>query len=116
MKTTHAMRQVNSALPSPITSEQIDDLSQAVISLTEQVRVLRHAVDEIGDELGWAIRNRVVMVESVETYSKRITSFPIDPTAENFHERVNVLTAADLPEIEGSPSQPRSSRQQSRLW
>jgi hypothetical protein len=110
------MRQVNSALPSRITPEQIDDLSQAVISLTEQLRVLRHAVDEIGDELGWAIRNRVMTVESLESYSKRITSFPIDSAAENFHERVNEVTAADLPEAEASPSQARSSRQQSRLW
>lgn len=108
--------QVKAVSPSSITPDQIDDLTQATISLTEQVRMLRHAVDEIGDELGWAIRNRVMTVESLESYSQRITSLPTDPAAEDFHERVNAVTAADLPEVEAGPSQARSSRQQSRLW
>jgi len=42
------------------TSAQVCDLTDAVLTLTEQVRMLRLAVDEIGEELGWAIRTRVL--------------------------------------------------------
>jgi hypothetical protein len=42
---------------------QIEDLAEfagAVLTLTEQVRCLRLAVDEIEQELGWAIRAKVL--------------------------------------------------------
>jgi hypothetical protein len=41
-------------------SEQISELTEAVIALTDQVRCLRLAVDEIEQELGWAIRTKVL--------------------------------------------------------
>lgn len=44
----------------PPTTEQIADLTEAVITLTEQVRCLRLSVDEIESELGWAIRTQVL--------------------------------------------------------
>jgi hypothetical protein len=44
----------------PPSSEQIAELTKAVITLTEQVRCLRLAVDEIEQELGWAIRTKVL--------------------------------------------------------
>lgn len=42
------------------TAEQIVELTEAVTTLTDQVRCLRLAVDEIEAELGWAIRTKVL--------------------------------------------------------
>ncbi len=109
------MRQTK-APSSAITPEQVEDLTQAVVSLTEQVRVLRQAVDEIGDELEWAIRNRVVMVKPIEFPQPRITSFPVDPLAEDFHERVNAVTAADLPPDADSIPASSTPRKQALFW
>ncbi len=44
----------------PPSADQIVELTEAVITLTEQVRCLRLAVDEIEQELGWAIRTKVL--------------------------------------------------------
>ena len=110
------MRQTKAAADSQISPEQVEDLTQAVLSLTEQVRVLRQAVDEIGDELGWAIRNRVVVIQPLEPQSRRITSFPLDPLAEDFHERVNAVTPADIPADDAMAPGIPSPCKQSRLW
>ena len=90
-----------------------------MVSLTEQVRVLRQAVDEIGDELGWAIRNRVVALQPLEALSPppRIKSFPADAATEDFHDRINAIRPEDLPKEESAalPTQPRP-RRQAHLW
>jgi len=44
----------------PPSADQIEDLTSTVLTLTEQVRCLRHAIDEVEQELGWAIRTRVI--------------------------------------------------------
>lgn len=44
----------------PPTPDQIEELTAAVIALGDHVRHLRHAVDEIEQELGWAIRTKVL--------------------------------------------------------
>src|SRR5438874_9768159 len=44
----------------PPSADQIADLTDAVLTLTDQVRCLRLAVDEIEQELGWAIRTKVL--------------------------------------------------------
>jgi hypothetical protein len=43
-----------------LTAEVVEELTIAVQGLTDQVRCLRLAIDEIEAELGWAIRNRVI--------------------------------------------------------
>lgn len=50
-------KQTKALAPTP---ESVEELTLAVQALTDQVRMLRQAVDEIGDELGWAIRKRVI--------------------------------------------------------
>ena len=44
----------------PPTPDQIEELTSAVIALGDHVRHLRHSVDEIEQELGWAIRTKVL--------------------------------------------------------
>lgn len=97
------------------TSEQVCDLTDAVLTLTEQVRLLRLAVDEIGADLGWAIRTRV-LDRLPPPSATRITSLPLDPLADDFYEQVNALTAADLPADEPAPQAPPPPRRQSSLW
>jgi len=131
-----AVREKKPTPRADITPEQVHDLTQAVISLSEQVRVLRQAVDEIGDELGWAIRNRVVFVEPIDATARRIRSMPLDPTAPDFHERVNAIDpdriggiehACDPEELSADkntevshPSPdlpfPTTERRQAKLW
>lgn len=82
------------------TVEQVAELTEAVITLTEQVRCLRHAVDEIESELGWTLRNRVAFVEPIETTARRLKSMPLDPAAADFHARVNEIDPDHLPGFE----------------
>lgn len=44
----------------PPTPDQIEELTAAVVAWRDHVRHLRHAVDEIELELGWAIRTKVL--------------------------------------------------------
>jgi hypothetical protein len=44
----------------PVSAELVEELTTAVQVLTDQVRCLRLAIDEIEAELGWAIRTRVI--------------------------------------------------------
>ena len=96
-------------------SDQVCDLTDAVLILTEQVRMLRLAVDEIGEELGWAIRTRV-LDRLPPPSPARITSLPLDPLAENFHEHINAVTPADLPADELPVSSATIRRRQSHFW
>jgi hypothetical protein len=91
-------------IPAP-TPEMVEELTLAVNSLTDQVRMLRQAVDEIGDELGWAIRNRVIPELLPPVIP--ITSMPVDPLADDFCQRVN-----EVPR-EISPS---AATKQGSLW
>lgn len=93
-----------SRTPAP-TPEMIEELSSAVQALTDQVRMLRQAVDEIGDELGWAIRNRVIPKRQPPTIP--LVSLPLDPLADDFCQRVNEV-----------PSMPTEAppRHQVSLW
>ena len=54
--------------------------------------MLRQAVDEIGEELGWAIRTRV-LDRLPPPSPTRLSSFPLDPLADDFHDRVNAVSA-----------------------
>ena len=52
------------------------------------------ASDEIREDLQWAVRNGALPVELPDPF--RLTSMPLDPTAEDFHERVNAVSAGDI--------------------
>ena len=77
-----------------LSEDPIEELTLTVAKLTEQVRMLRQAVDEIGDELGWAIRNRVIA--QVHPPPFHLTSFPLDPLMENFGKQVNAVSRQDV--------------------
>src|SRR5690349_21087564 len=48
------------AKPQPPSAGQLADLTEAVRTLTDQVRCMRLAIDEIESELDWAIRTKVL--------------------------------------------------------
>ena len=77
-------------------SESEDSIVAALDRMTEEVRVLRQVVDELREEIQWAARN-VVGETPPRLPTRRITSMPLDPTCDDFAERVNALTPADLP-------------------
>ena len=78
----------------------LEKLSQDVRELTANVRTLTNAIDDLRAELEWATRNRG---ESAAPF--RVTSFPLDPAAEDFHDRVNAASAKDIAAAE-QPSPP----------
>lgn len=71
-------------------------IAAAIDRLTEEVRVLRQAVDELRQEVQWGVRNALDPPHERPPV-RRITSMPLDPCAEDFAERVNALAPADLP-------------------
>lgn len=92
-----------------VSTESVHELTDAVLSLTDQVRMLRLAVDEIEQELGWAIRTRVL--DNFPTSPPtRITSLPLDPLCEDFHRHVNAVQPADLLEDDWASVSAHSQR------
>ena len=96
-------------------SEEVVELTEAVLTLTEQVRMLRLSLDEIEQELGWAIRTRV-LDRLPPPSPTRVTSMPLDPLAEDFHERVNAISPADLPIVPADTSERPKFCGQGTFW
>lgn len=71
-------------------------IAEALDRLREELRIVCQVLDEIRDELAWANRNHTDH-DVFANLPRRITSFPVDPAAADFAERVNRYTAADLP-------------------
>jgi hypothetical protein len=90
-----AKRSIRS-IPADSEADGHEELLDAVQALTDEVRVLRHAVDELREEIQYAVRNLIDMPEVMQ-HARPLTSMPIDPAAPDFAERVNRLTPADLP-------------------
>jgi hypothetical protein len=88
-------------------SAEIDRLAAAVERLAEEVRVLRDALDDFGADFRWAARN-----DKLGGPMFVLTSMPSDPAAPDWAERLNRLTASDVP-AHNSPVQPR---RQAALW
>jgi signal transduction histidine kinase len=76
---------------------------------TEEVGVLRDAIDELRELYQWALNNGRQDV----SHPFRLTSMPVDPTASDWAERVNKVTAADLPQ---ELDRPTAVRYQGTLW
>lgn len=114
-------------LATPATPTEGEQLTAAVAALTEQmsslanqVEVLRIAIDDLRQEVEYAMRNAF---QPAWTPTPRLTSMPLDPLAEDFGERVNRFTAKDLPPekelVRPSPapmSSPAMLVQQGELW
>lgn len=65
-----------------------ESIAAALDRLREELAVVRQVLDEILEELEWSNRNSPVR-DSVATPYRRITSFPLDPCAPDWAERVN---------------------------
>ena len=79
---------------SPTDSE--DSTTDVLERLREELTVVRQRLEEIYDELEWAIQN-CEETDHLTTTPRRITSLPLDPCAPDWAERVNRVSAADLP-------------------
>ena len=89
-----------------IDAEQMELLIAAVERLTDEVRVLRDAVDELAGGVRWAARN-----DKLSGPVFVLTSMPRDPAAPNWAERVNNVPAQDLAEQRSD-----GSSRQAQLW
>lgn len=97
---------------SPTDSE--DSIADALDRLREELTVVRQVLDEIQQELEWANRNSPDREPVAATY-RRITSFPLDPCAPDWAERVNKYSAADLP-ADPADAGDSTPRQQGQLF
>ena len=101
---------------SGILPAKIDELKEAIDRVGDELSVLRDVLDEIRELLGWAINNpdRFCCTSPFVP----LTSMPRDPLAPDFGERINRLSAKDLPQEEqvaDSPSLKVPSGQRD-LW
>src|SRR5438477_4105355 len=86
----------------PAATEEIQALRSAVERLADEVKVLRQVLDEVRDDFAWALKNpdKFRCVPGIHP----LTSMPKDPLARDFGERLNRLSAKDLPPELGAPS------------
>ena len=71
----------------PLENDADNHLANAVEDLNQEVRVLREAIDELRETLQWACQNK----GAEQTYSV-LKSFPLDLSADDWHERVRLST------------------------
>jgi hypothetical protein len=85
-------------------ADHAERLLAAIETLSEEVRVLRDAIDELRDEFTWAVRNR----EPPPPVSPFVplTSLPRDPLAADFGERINRVGAQDVLADDATPHSP----------
>lgn len=86
--------------PSETALDQLAELPTTVERLTQELVVLRRVMDEIREDIGWAVRNAPDLIPALG--ARRITSMPLDPCAPDWSERLNRLTPADLPPEPGA--------------
>ena len=82
-----------------IDGEADSELIECIDSLREQVKVLRNAVDDLREELQYLVRNpgENRVAETIERL--RVTSLPLDPTADDFGQRVNAVPEETVAEL-----------------
>jgi hypothetical protein len=109
----------------PPTGDQVEQLTDAVLVLTEQVRCLRLSVDEIEAELGWTIRRKIL--EPNQSPFPCDASLLHDVLAEADQQWEHVRAGQQRPtyqpptgltETGAAPEDPSPTpaRRQSRLW
>jgi hypothetical protein len=94
-------------------------------SLVEEVRTLRIAIDDIRAEIEWAARN-LMRARDPHPGASAVTSMAADPADPRWAEKLNQLSAKDLPAAdEGPVERPRydeerpvsnNPRSQRSLW
>ena len=99
------------AVQSEITGAHIEQLTEQVSRLTDALRVVKDAIDDLRDDLEYAVRNKQPLPPPLH-----ITSMPHDPTVPDFHARLNAVKfeqpSADHPQNET----PIRGTQQQSLW
>ncbi len=90
-------------------AESEDLIADVLERLREELSVVRQRLDEIQDELEWAIQNYGV-TEHVTATPRRITSLPLDPCSPHRAEQVNRVSAAELPAESRDPTPKRRGR------
>lgn len=98
----------------PALREQVAQLTDAVTRLAQEVGVLREVLDSIRDDFAWALNND--SFRSAPAMAMHVTSVPRDPLANDFGERINRLTANDLPDAPPADETPAKPRGQSELF
>jgi hypothetical protein len=83
-------------------TQQVEALSGHVDTLAQRIQILTLAVDDVREELGWALNNDKFRGEPPPPM--HITSLPRDPLAADFGEQINRFSAADLPPDEAVPT------------
>jgi len=86
-----------------------DSLAETLDRLREELAVVRQVLDEIAGELHWTNRNRELGIDVGGSF-RRITSMPLDPSAQDWAERLNQFSADDLPSADGPPTPCQSDR------
>lgn len=83
---------------------ETEGLVAAVERLTAEMRVLRQVLDEIREDLQYALRNCTGANHDRPPF-RHITSMPIDPCADDFAAQLNKYTPAELPPENSHPPQ-----------
>lgn len=81
---------------------QIRELTQSLDEHREDLRVVRDVIDELRELVDYLTRQFPDPTTWIEHLQRRITSMPVDPTADDYAERVNRVTPHDLPRQAGT--------------
>lgn len=92
------------------------ELLDEVRRLADEIRMLRESIDELTVEIQWANRNSSADGES-RTRPIRVTSMPLDPTAERFElNQVDDATVEQLRAEAGQADSEATTGAQQRLF
>jgi hypothetical protein len=83
-------RESRLATPEPLSA------GDEIRNLRDEMHVLREAVDELREQLEYALRNAAPK-QDAWLPTRAITSFPVDPTAPDWAARVNSIDSASMP-------------------
>lgn len=72
--------------------DRLEHIAEVVRENTEEIGVLRDAIDEEKEVMEWAAQNDKPIF--------RLTSMPVDPAALDFAQKLNSLRPEDLPAAE----------------
>jgi hypothetical protein len=84
-----------------------NDLAELMETLTEEIRVLRIAIDELREELAWGNRNAADFPAS-QSGCFRLHSMPADPVAEDWAKGLNNVAQETLDDADAARSTGRS--------
>ncbi len=102
-------------MSSDITADDVASLTDEIVTLREEVQVLRDVLDEVREELQFAVRNYILPGDDA-IKRLHITSLPLDPAADDFHERVNAVRPDDITQDDTDAFVSQGATRQQTLW